>query len=59
MTDWPSQHNTSSHFSNLPFWKDPSAQNNPVRRLGPEHFRAFPAHHFFARVYRPSAVSCP
>ncbi|KAK3901406.1 hypothetical protein C8A05DRAFT_34921, partial [Staphylotrichum tortipilum] len=50
------EHNTSSYFSNLPFWKDPSAQTNPVRRLGPERFRTFPAHHFFARVYRPSAI---
>ncbi|KAG7290405.1 hypothetical protein NEMBOFW57_000405 [Staphylotrichum longicolle] len=49
------EHNTSSYFSNQPYWKDPSSQTNPVRRLGPEHFRSFPAHHFFARVYRPNA----
>ncbi|KAK3296131.1 uncharacterized protein B0H64DRAFT_374262 [Chaetomium fimeti] len=50
------EHNTSSYFSNQPPWKDPSAQTNAVRRLGPEHFRAFPAHHFFVRIYRPTAI---
>ncbi|KAH6850346.1 hypothetical protein B0I37DRAFT_112063 [Chaetomium sp. MPI-CAGE-AT-0009] len=50
------EHNTSSYFSNQPPWKDPSAQTNTVRRLGPEHFRAFPAHHFFVRIYRPTAI---
>ena len=33
------------------------AQTNRVRSLGPAHFQAFPHHHFFARVYRPVAVS--
>lgn len=28
-----------------------------VRELGPAAYQAFPTHHFFARVYRPSAVS--
>ncbi|ELQ41912.1 hypothetical protein OOU_Y34scaffold00247g46 [Pyricularia oryzae Y34] len=25
-------------------------------KLGPEHFKIFPSHHFFARVYRPNAL---
>ncbi len=33
--------------------KEPDA----IRELGPAAYQAFPAHHFFARVYRPSAVS--
>ncbi|KAK4040900.1 hypothetical protein C8A01DRAFT_35072 [Parachaetomium inaequale] len=50
------EHNNCSYFSNQPHWKDPSAQTNAVRRLGPEYFRSFPAHHFFVRVYRPNAI---
>ncbi|KAK1828480.1 hypothetical protein QBC39DRAFT_374711 [Podospora conica] len=46
------EHNTSLPFSLPPPWKDP----NPIRQLGPEAFRVFPNHHFFARVYRPQAI---
>lgn len=28
-----------------------------VKGLGPSHFRSFPNHHFFVRIYRPMAVS--
>ncbi|KAK3332477.1 hypothetical protein B0T19DRAFT_457297 [Cercophora scortea] len=51
------QHNFSVFFSNLPPWKDPTIQNDPIRRLGPEHFRTFPNHHFFVRVYRHSQIT--
>lgn len=49
------QHNTSLPFSLPPPWKDP----NPIRQLGPSAFQTFPSHHFFARIYRPQAVSSP
>jgi hypothetical protein len=50
------QSNNSSYFSNHRHWKDPSVHVDAVRRMGPEQFRSFPNHHFFARVYRPTAV---
>lgn len=43
------EHNTS-----LGQWSSP---NNVVQQLGPSHFATFPAHHFFARVYRPAAIA--
>ncbi|KAK4248400.1 hypothetical protein C7999DRAFT_13637, partial [Corynascus novoguineensis] len=48
--------NNSSYFVNQQYWENPSIQANDVRRLGPEPFRSFPAHHFLARVYRPNAI---
>ncbi|KAK4141651.1 uncharacterized protein C8A04DRAFT_30762 [Dichotomopilus funicola] len=48
-------HNNSTVFSNQPHWKD-TPTHDAVRRLGPGHFRSFPAHHFFARVYRPNVI---
>ncbi|KAL2201441.1 hypothetical protein P885DRAFT_56842 [Corynascus similis CBS 632.67] len=50
------EHNNSSYFVNQQYWENSSVQANDIRRLGPEPFRSFPAHHFFARVYRPNAV---
>ncbi|KAK4123595.1 hypothetical protein N657DRAFT_633843 [Parathielavia appendiculata] len=47
---------TTSHLSNQPTWQDSSAQTNTICRVGPEAFQSFPAHHFFVRVYRPSAI---
>lgn len=50
------EHNSSLAYTGLAPWKDPIAQGNMIRQLGPGHFAAFPAHHFFARVYRPAAI---
>ncbi|OAA64289.1 Zn(2)-C6 fungal-type DNA-binding domain protein [Niveomyces insectorum RCEF 264] len=50
------QHNSSLATSHVPSWKDPAVQHNSIYHAGPSQFVAFPAHHFFARVYRPSAV---
>ncbi|KAI0127490.1 hypothetical protein BJ170DRAFT_374534 [Xylariales sp. AK1849] len=50
------EQNSSAAYSNKPPWKDPAALSDPVRQLGPAYFKTFPAHHFFARVYRPSAI---
>ncbi|KAK0709087.1 hypothetical protein B0T26DRAFT_678555 [Lasiosphaeria miniovina] len=41
------EHNHSVFSSNQAPWRDPSIQNNTVRRLGPDSFRSFPNHHFF------------
>lgn len=49
--------NSSLASSSLPPWGSPVSQHNRIRQLGPERFRAFPSHHFFARVYRPSAIA--
>lgn len=38
-------------------FQDPATQANGVRQLGPAYFQRFPSHHFFARVFRPSAVT--
>lgn len=38
-------------------FQDPMAQANGIRQLGPASFQRFPSHHFFARVYRPSAIA--
>lgn len=51
------EHNFSLASSNLPPWSDPVAQQNRIRQLGPGHFRTFPSHHFYARIYRPSAIT--
>ncbi|ROW12720.1 hypothetical protein VMCG_00297 [Cytospora schulzeri] len=51
------EQNASLASSNLPPWSDPIAQQNRIRQLGPGHFRKFPSHHFFARVYRPSIIT--
>lgn len=50
------EHNTSLSYTGLAPWKDPIALENRMRQLGPGHFATFPAHHFFARVYRPAAI---
>lgn len=50
------EHNTSVAYTGLAPWKDPMILENNIRQLGPGHFASFPAHHFFARVYRPAAI---
>lgn len=40
-----------------PSWDGTSTLADAIRELGPAAYQTFPAHHFFARVYRPSAVS--
>ncbi|KAM7205062.1 hypothetical protein V8F33_001303 [Rhypophila sp. PSN 637] len=50
------EHNNSTVFNNQAPWRDPSIQNDNVRRLGPGAFRTFPNHHFFVRVFRHNAV---
>ncbi|KAK4186909.1 hypothetical protein QBC35DRAFT_252948 [Podospora australis] len=49
------EHNNSVMYANQA-WNDPAAQNNFIRQMGPSGFRSFPNHHFFVRVYRPSAI---
>ena len=51
------EQNSSLASSNPPPWSSPSAQQNHIKQLGPGRFRTFPAHHFFARTYRPSAIT--
>lgn len=47
------------HNNSLPSWQDSWSQggNDRVREMGPGTWTDFPAHHFFTRVYRPSAVA--
>ncbi|KAI0190080.1 hypothetical protein F4808DRAFT_444991 [Astrocystis sublimbata] len=44
------QQNSSTVYTKEPTLAD------AIRELGPAAYRAFPEHHFFARVYRPNAV---
>ncbi|KAI1354583.1 hypothetical protein F5Y01DRAFT_254763 [Xylaria sp. FL0043] len=50
------QQNSSTMYDQEPPWGSASTIADEVRELGPAAYQAFPAHHFFARVYRPSAV---
>ncbi|TLD34255.1 hypothetical protein PspLS_00578 [Pyricularia sp. CBS 133598] len=50
------ERNWSALSSSLPSWIQDPAPSNSVKQLGPENFKTFPAHHFFARVYRPNAL---
>ncbi|ROW14390.1 hypothetical protein VPNG_03991 [Cytospora leucostoma] len=50
------EHNPSLASSNLQ-WSSPVAQHTHMKQLGPRRFRTFPSHHFFARVYRPNAIT--
>ncbi|KAI3336540.1 hypothetical protein HD806DRAFT_9196 [Xylariaceae sp. AK1471] len=49
------QQNSSTTY-NEPPWNSMSKLGDTVRGLGPSAYQTFPAHHFFARVYRPSAI---
>ncbi|KAK1726965.1 hypothetical protein CaCOL14_006544 [Colletotrichum acutatum] len=37
-------------------WSVPQEHMDVVKKLGPEQFRQFPAHHYFVRVYRCNAI---
>ncbi|KAI1495677.1 hypothetical protein F5X99DRAFT_414878 [Biscogniauxia marginata] len=50
------EQNSSATYSNERHWKDPAALGDAIREPGPAAYQDFPAHHFFARVYRPSAI---
>ncbi|KAK7966533.1 uncharacterized protein PG986_000810, partial [Apiospora aurea] len=50
------EHNASAARSNQPPWRDPTILADATLSLGPLHFQSFPAHHLFARVYRPNAI---
>ncbi|KAI5928806.1 hypothetical protein F4810DRAFT_705738 [Camillea tinctor] len=50
------EQNSSATYSNERHWKDPAALGDAIREPGPAAYQNFPAHHFFARVYRPSAI---
>ncbi|CAK7231416.1 hypothetical protein SBRCBS47491_007922 [Sporothrix bragantina] len=50
------EHNSPLLTGLLPPWKDSAMQNSSIRQIGPARFATFPAHHFFARVYRPDAI---
>ncbi|KAI1078482.1 hypothetical protein F5B20DRAFT_548278 [Whalleya microplaca] len=50
------EQNSSAAYSNEPPWKAPAVLADQIRESGPAAYQFFPEHHFFARVYRPSAV---
>ncbi|KAI1102570.1 hypothetical protein F4804DRAFT_261566 [Jackrogersella minutella] len=50
------EQNSSAFYSGEPPWKDPAVSADQVRKRGPVAYQSFPEHHFFARVYRPSAI---
>ncbi|EPE06082.1 c6 zinc finger domain-containing protein [Ophiostoma piceae UAMH 11346] len=50
------EHNSPLFSALLPAWKEPSRQHDNIQQSGPSRFVSFPAHHFFSRVYRPSAI---
>ncbi|KAI1129575.1 hypothetical protein F5Y10DRAFT_147829 [Nemania abortiva] len=49
------QQNSSTMYKD-PSWNGTATQADVIRELGPAAYQTFPAHHFFARVYRPSAI---
>ncbi|WDK16272.1 hypothetical protein CGRA01v4_07555 [Colletotrichum graminicola] len=52
------QQNTSSLVTNgITPWGVSQEHLDLVKKLGPAYFRQFPAHHFFIRVYRCSAIT--
>ncbi|KAI6091823.1 hypothetical protein F4821DRAFT_173382 [Hypoxylon rubiginosum] len=50
------EQNSSAAYSNEAPWKEPTALSDQIRKAGPAAYQSFPAHHFYARVYRPSAI---
>ncbi|KAI0480809.1 hypothetical protein GGR56DRAFT_688150 [Xylariaceae sp. FL0804] len=50
------EQNASASYNNQPQWLDPTLLSDPIRDLGPAAYQDFPAHHFFARIYRPNAI---
>ncbi|KAK1984771.1 hypothetical protein LZ30DRAFT_414169 [Colletotrichum cereale] len=52
------EQNLSSLVTNgITPWGVPQEHLDIVKKLGPAYFRQFPAHHFFVRVYRCSAIT--
>ncbi|KAI1203199.1 hypothetical protein F5X97DRAFT_160688 [Nemania serpens] len=49
------QQNSSTMYKE-PSWDGTSTLADAIREMGPAAYQTFPAHHFFARVYRPSAI---
>lgn len=48
------QHN----YGAAPAWNvQDQCEISAIKNLGPRHFQTFPHHHFFSRVFRPTAVS--
>ncbi|KAF2965772.1 hypothetical protein GQX73_g7808 [Xylaria multiplex] len=50
------QQNSSTMYAKEPPWNGMSSLADAIREPGPAAYQTFPAHHFFARVYRPSAI---
>ncbi|KAI1816229.1 hypothetical protein GGS20DRAFT_595597 [Poronia punctata] len=50
------QQNSSTMYHSEPAWNNMSVLSDSIREAGPAAYQTFPAHHFFTRVYRPSAV---
>ncbi|KAI0180998.1 hypothetical protein GGR52DRAFT_583419 [Hypoxylon sp. FL1284] len=49
------EQNSSAAYNEAP-WKGTATLGDKIREPGPAAYQSFPAHHFFARVYRPSAI---
>ncbi|KAI1828198.1 hypothetical protein F4861DRAFT_170917 [Xylaria intraflava] len=50
------QQNSSTMYTQDASWNGLSAFADVIREPGPAAYQTFPAHQFFARVYRPSAI---
>lgn len=52
------EHNASHAYTAPVHWDDTVIQfHNNIKKSGPGRFATFPAHHFFARVYRPADIA--
>lgn len=52
------EHNASYARAAPVYWDGTVSEfENKIRKFGPGHFATFPAHHFFARVYRPADIT--
>ncbi|KAI1378375.1 hypothetical protein F4677DRAFT_393327 [Hypoxylon crocopeplum] len=50
------EQNSSAAYTAEAPWKDSTAMADRIREPGPAAYQSFPEHHFFARIYRPSAI---
>ncbi|KAI0851686.1 hypothetical protein F5Y00DRAFT_259176 [Daldinia vernicosa] len=50
------EQNSSAAYSSEARWKASTTLPDRIRDRGPAAYQFFPEHHFFARVYRPSAI---
>ncbi|KAI0408542.1 hypothetical protein F4802DRAFT_353205 [Xylaria palmicola] len=50
------QQNSSAMYSQEAPWSGMPKFEDAIREPGPSAYQTFPAHHFFTRVYRPSAI---